>query len=274
MAELAVTTPRCERVGGLARPGGGGGHRGHVADAPQQVDQLLHVPHEVATRELLVLEHRRQPVTGRPGVGQVHEAGIRRAGGGEAGGLLVGGQVVGEPAQLEEPRAHGRRREPRVRWSIAAAVLVGEARHEGGERRDVEVVEQPAGHRLGDEEIGLVVRAGEHLTGRRERPAVEVAPRLEEPQDPVEPTGQRAGATLHLALQVVELARDALGLHRAADVRLAVGAVGDRVGLGGDEGLVDLGGSSTSSTGTPWRLIRARRSASPTWCWKARLFGL
>ena len=69
-----------EGVGRLSGPRRGGRHRGGVADAPQQVDELLHVPDEVAARQELVLEHVGEAVTGGPGVGQVHEARVRAAG--------------------------------------------------------------------------------------------------------------------------------------------------------------------------------------------------
>ena len=86
-----------------------------------------------------------------------------------------------------------------------------------------------------------MVRAGQHLSGRREGPAVEVAPRLEEPQHSIEATGERLRAAPDLSPQVLELAGDPLGLRGAPEVRVAVGTVGDGMGLGGDEGVVGAG---------------------------------
>ena len=112
---------------------------------------------------------------------------------------------------------------------------------------------------------------------RGQRPAVEVAPRLEQAQDPIEAAGERLGAAPDLTPQVLELAADPLGLDGAAQVGVAVGAVGHRVGLRGEERAVVGGGirrdlrlGARRRSGSR----RAVRSASPTWCWKARLFGL
>ena len=58
--------------------------RGRVADPAQEVDQLLHVADEVATRQLLVLEDVVERLARRPGVGQVDEAGVGRPGAREA----------------------------------------------------------------------------------------------------------------------------------------------------------------------------------------------
>ena len=104
---------------------------------------------------------------------------------------------------------------------------------------DVEVVEQPGGHRLGHEQIGLVVGAGQHLAGLGERPSVEVAPRLEEAQDTIELAGQRAGAALHLARRSSSSRATRSAWIGAAHVGIPVRAVGDGVGLGGEEGVVD-----------------------------------
>ena len=69
----AATTPRMSRS--AARPGrlGRGRLGGQLADLAQQVDELLHVAHEVAAGDLLVLDHLGQLLPRRPGMGQPDE---------------------------------------------------------------------------------------------------------------------------------------------------------------------------------------------------------
>ena len=121
-----------------------------------------------------------------------------------------------------------------------------------------------------------MVGAGEHLALLGQRPAVEVAPRLQEPQHAVEAPGQRVGAGPDLARAGRRaLARGPLAPGRGRGRGARVGAAVDRVRLDGGRLVGDrpaarrrrrrprgAGGS-----------MRARRSASPTSCWKARLFG-
>ena len=72
--------------------------------------------------------------------------------------------------------------------------------------------------------------AHQALAPRGERPALQVAPGLEQLQHLVEPAGQRLGAAPDLPLEVGHLAADPLGLAGGPEVPVAVGAVGDRVG--------------------------------------------
>src|SRR3546814_5643804 len=74
-----------------------------------------------------------------------------------------------------------------------------------GQRGDVEVVEEPGGHGLGHQQVGLVVGPSQDVAALGEGPAVEVAPGLEQPQDAVESSGQRFGAASHLLAEVVEV---------------------------------------------------------------------
>ena len=57
----------------------GSGRRliGHVGDLAQEVDDLLHVPHEVAARQVFVLEHVVEGFAGRPRVGDREEGRVR-----------------------------------------------------------------------------------------------------------------------------------------------------------------------------------------------------
>ena len=76
-------------------------------------------------------------------------------------------------------------------------MLVGEDRHEAGQRRWIEIVEQTLGQAFDDQEIGLVERAGEATAGIGELPAVDVPPPLEDPQHAVELPSDRLAAALH-----------------------------------------------------------------------------
>ena len=92
-------------------------------------------------------------------------------------------------------------------------MLVGEAGGESSHRRHVEVVEETRDQCLCDQQIGLVVGPSEHVTRLRQGPSIEIAPRLEKAQHPVEATGKRLRASAHLTPQLIEISRDPLGLH-------------------------------------------------------------
>ena len=108
-------------------------------------------------------------------------------------------------------------------------MLVGEARREAGQGRHVEVVEQPFGDALGDQQVALVEDAHESLAPIGQAPAVEVPPRVEELQDPVEGEGERVGVALDLSAEVGDLALRLPELAGGPEVLGPIRAVGHRV---------------------------------------------
>ena len=276
------TTPRCRASAACRARGRGGRHRRDVADLAQQVDELLDVADEVAARE----RPRPRARASRPSpAAQAWARATKPASGGRVGGrparLLVGVELVGQRARGRANRSRDRRRrEPRRGRRSAAAVLVGEARDAGRPATAASRSSNtPAWHRLGDQQVGTRGRSGPARSPRvGERPAVEVAPGLEQPQHPVEAAGQRLGA----ALAPGGAGRRA----RARPARPAPAPAGARRGRGSRR----PGGASAAADGRVVGRRRRRRvglvggaapvergparSASATWCWKARLFGV
>ena len=80
------------------------------------------------------------------------------------------------------------------------------------DERRLEVVEQPAAERLGDQEVGLVVHAAQDRPAIGERPAVDVAELLEDREAPRERLGERAprGAGMAICLELGVTAREEL----------------------------------------------------------------
>ncbi len=205
----AATTPRNSRSAASAAARRVSACGATIGELAEQVDQLLHVAHEVAAGQLLRLDHLGEALTGRPGVGDGDERRVGRRGAGSAGLLLAA------PTARRDARRCGSsacatelRREPRRRRRLAAAVLVGEHRHERGERRRVEVVEQPLPQALDHQQVALVEQSGEASRRRRSAtsrrgsptPRGSAAPgRSGGPSDWLRPLTRR--------LQVVDLAR-------------------------------------------------------------------
>jgi hypothetical protein len=238
---------RLRRLAGGPRRLGDGSHDAHLA---HEIDEGLHVADEVPTREVLVAQDVAQRLARGPRVSQRREPRVGSSRRGEPRRLLVGLQLRGQPLELVPAGPHLARREPRRLGLPRPAMLVGEARQQAGQGRRVEAVEQARRQRLRDQQVGLVVRAGQHLALRGEGPPLEVAPRLHEPQDTVEPPGQRAGAGPHLPAHVRQLAMGPLHLGVGAHVAVAVGAAVDGVGLHRRQGL-----RSVSASGAPTRRV-------------------
>ena len=114
-------------IGRLTSGPGGAGVVGGVADLAQQIDQLLDVAHEVAAREVLVVEHVLERLPRRPGVGQREERRVGRPGQRQPAGLFVGVQLDGQLGELGDSLADLGGREPGGRGRHRTAVLVGEA---------------------------------------------------------------------------------------------------------------------------------------------------
>ena len=137
-------------------------------------------------------------------------------------------------------------------------MLVGEARGEPGQRGRIGVVEQPGVERLGHQQVGLVEDAHEPLPFLGERPAVQVAPRLEHLQHPIESPSQRLGASEDLALEVVHLATDPVRPAGGPQVAIEVGTARHRIVVGVVERTV--GSAVGAARGIGCR--RARRPGS------------
>ena len=126
---------------------------------------------------------------------------VGAAGLGEPGVVLV---VVQVPPDALDRARRAARRSCSASGAVASARAVGpaalvrEARHDRRELAVREPVEQPVADRLRDHEIALGVEAGEQLAGVGERPAVDVAPRLEHAQHAVELAGQALAAAARL----------------------------------------------------------------------------
>ena len=177
--------------------------------------------------------------------------------------------------------SHVGRREPRGGGRRAAAVLVGEARREPGQRRRVEVVEQARLDALGDQQVALVEDPHQPLAPRRERPAVEVAPGLEQLQDLVEAAGQRLGAALDLALAGRRPRARSASAWRAAR-RCASRSGQSATGWARSRARSASAAASPACSPVDGRAAAARapvrvdgrsRSASATSCWKPRSSG-
>ena len=147
--------------------------------------------------------------------------------------------------------------------AVGAAALVGEARHDRGELGRAQAVEQALAERLGEQQIGLGVEAGELLAGVGELPAVDVAPRLEHPQHPVELPGQALAAAAHAPFGALHVALEALDRRRGPQLLLELRVAAQRV--------VARAASSSSACRrssrrlrppSSWSLTRRRRSAA------------
>ena len=170
-----------------------------------------------------------------PAVGQGEEAGVGRPGQREPGLLLgpveLGAQLLDHHPPLAQLGGGKRRRRRRRR----APRLVAEGGGRAGQRRRVELVEDAGAQRLGHQQVGLVVQPGQLAAGLGERPAVDVAPRLEHPQHPVELAGQRLRASADALLDALGVAVEAVGPVGGPQVavQLGAGGHGEGSGLGG-----------------------------------------
>ena len=171
-ADDAVGDDAPERpLGDLPRPAGASPASGrderHLAG---QVDELLHRAHEVAAGHCSSATTSARSSPSDPGVGGGDETRVGRAVLAEAGRALVGGEVLARGDDAAPAVADVRRREPRRRRRLGAAVLVDEHRQQPGERRRVEPVEQAVQQALGDEQVGLVEHPRQHRRRGRSGP--------------------------------------------------------------------------------------------------------
>ena len=166
---------------------------------------------------------------------------------------------VGELGDRSPPVSHLRGGEPGCGRGLGTAVLVGEARHESGQRRRIEIVEQSRADRLGEQKVALVEDAGESLTRGSERPAVEIAPRFEYPHNSVEPPGERADPTADAFLDLLHLAGDAVSLGCGPQSILELRVAQNRV-VGGVRPVARFGGAVGASG---LRRARARAGVQP-----------
>ena len=140
-------------------------------DLAGQVDELLHRAHEVATGQLLVADDLGEPLAGDPAVRGGDEAGIGRAVLGEAARPLVGGEVVARTRRCAASAAgrpfdgnHGGGGGSGLRCSYTntdsspASVAASSA------------VEHAAEQALGDQQVGLVEQARQHVAAARSAP--------------------------------------------------------------------------------------------------------
>ena len=131
------------------------------------------------------------------------------------------------------PALRNRLRRPARWWhrhvAFGAASLVGEARHDGRELRRAEAVEETVADRLREEQVGLGVQARQALARVGERPAVDVAPRLEHAQHAVELAGEAVAAPAHPPLQPLHVALEALDRVRRPEPRPQSRVGGDGV---------------------------------------------
>ena len=106
-------------------------------------------------------EHLLQPFTRRPGVGQRDEGRVRRAGALEPGRLLVDLELAAQLVDALPPLAHAGEGNHGAGGGSGDSVLVAEHRHQPGQRRRIEVVEEALVDALGDEEVALVIQPAE-----------------------------------------------------------------------------------------------------------------
>ncbi len=135
------------------------------------------------------------PGSGHPGLGQ-------------PGVVFVGLQVACDLVDGATAHRHRLGRPPRG-WhravALGPAALEREARHQGRELRCAQPVEQAFPERLGEQEIGLGVHPCESFPRVGERPTVDVPPRLEHAQHPVEMAGQAVVAPADPTLEALQI---------------------------------------------------------------------
>src|SRR5438067_1029225 len=98
--------------------------------------------------------------------------------------------------------------------SPAAPLWARSAKPGAGER----VIEQVRAKALGHEEVALVVDPRQLLAGVGEGPSVDVAPRFEDPQHPVELAGEGLGTAAHPTLEAAQLLLQSLGAFSGPEV--------------------------------------------------------
>src|SRR5918994_2817005 len=198
-----------------------------VLDLPEEVEQLLAVPHEVTGRHPRLAERRLQGLTLGP---PVHRRGE---------------PIVELPDQLDVVRVLGApnapvdRREPRVpldrrdRWELAMSRnalprLVHDRRHERRGLGGRESFEQPAGQQLGDQDVTLSVDPSERATLGQDREVLHIPQFREHGEDAFELPGERLGARLDPPLDPPDLRLQVARAPRPAFVRRTV-----RTGMAG-----------------------------------------
>ncbi len=179
------------------------------------------------------------------GVG--HEAGIGTAREGQPRLLFGQVELGGHGLELGPAPLEPRRREPRLlRAAVGPAGLVGEGGRQRRHRRGVEPVVQAAPQGLGHQQVALMVDASQHVSALGERPPVDVAPRLQHAQHPVELVTQRLGAAVDAPLDAAEVLLQPVGPVGGAQVPAQVRA-------GRDGMLVDRTGDALTRPGVFFR---------------------
>ena len=187
-------------------------HRRNERQLPQHIDQLFHRAHEVATRQLLCFDDLGEALPCRPRIRHCDERRVRRAVHRQAGFLLDLLELVADLGDSLPALAHGRRREPRGRRRLGAAMLVDEDRHQACQRCRLEIVEQTLAQTFDDQQVAFVKRLRQDLAGVGQAPAVDVAPVLQHPQHPVEVTSHRLAASAHASTELFDFTGNTLGL--------------------------------------------------------------
>src|SRR5919106_1734726 len=198
-----------------------------VLDLPEEVEQLLAVPHEVTGRHPGLAERRLQGLTFGP---PVHGRGEPVV---ELPDQLDVVRVLGAPNAPVDPCQPGVALDRRGGGELALSRnalprLVHDRRHERGGLGGRESFEQPVGQKLGDQDVTFSVDPSERATLGQDREVLHVPQFREHGEDAFELPGERFGARLDPPLDPPALRLQFARPPRPALVRRAI-----RTGMAG-----------------------------------------